>query len=265
MNKELLFYKFIGNNLPKFPKITGLVNRIFKNIYFRTKERKPEKYIVDVYNLKMELEPFECVDGGLFFYPQLYDNEEFSFLREILTSNDTFLDIGANIGIYTLLASSLLSEKGKVVSIEADPYNYQKLLNNIRLNNFTNIIPLNIGVSDKSETLSLGINDTGNRGGNSFHFSSEKSVRVNCQSLLDILTELKINTVKMMKIDIEGFEYKVLYHFFNHSKTEIYPEYILIEHLHVNSQENAINLLIENGYVSLKSNKYNTFLKFSKR
>lgn len=264
MNKELLFYKFIGNNLPNFPKITGLVNRIFKTIYFRIKDRKTEKYIVDVYSLKMELEPFECVDGGLFFYPQLYDNEEFNFLREMLAPNDTFLDIGANIGIYTLLASSLLSEKGKVISIEADPYNYQKLLNNIKLNSFTNTIPLNIGVSDKSETLHLGINESGNRGGNSFHFVSEKSVKVACQSLLNILTDLKINSIKMMKIDIEGFEYKVLHHFLYHAGIEVYPEYILIEHLHMNRHENVINLLIENGYTALKSNKYNTFLKFSK-
>ncbi|HEX5709787.1 MAG TPA: FkbM family methyltransferase [Sulfuricurvum sp.] len=263
MEKELLLYKYLSNRLPHIPRVTGLVNRIFKKIYFRNKERKNQRHIVDVYNFQMELDPFECVDGALFFYPHIYEKEEFDFLKNILNPNDIFLDIGANIGIYSLIASPLLCGSGKVISIEADPYNYQKLLKNIQLNHLNNIIPLNIGVSDKTETLNLGINETGNRGGNSFCFASDKTVHVNCKSLIDIISDFKLDSIKMIKIDIEGFEYKVLHHFINNANKKLYPDYILIEHLHMSAEENSISLLLTNGYTIIKSNKSNTFLQRS--
>jgi len=262
MNKELFIYKIISNHLPYIPKITGLVNRVFKAIYFRSEERKKERYIVDVLDNKMELEPYECVDGGLFFYPHIYDKEEFSFLRNVLYEGDIFFDIGANIGIYTILASRLVSDKGIVVSIEADPYNYKKLIKNIKLNNLNNIVTLNIGVSDKSELLKLGINKTGNRGGNSFTYSGNESVDVQCESLSKIVHNLDIKSIKLLKIDIEGFEYRVLKEFFENVTETLYPNYIIIEHLHSQEYENPIELLLNHRYKVIKSNKYNSFLEY---
>ncbi|MCF1422161.1 FkbM family methyltransferase [Mangrovimonas futianensis] len=261
MNKELYIYKSLGNSLPNIPSVTGIVNRGFKKMYFRTSNRKKEKYLQKVNGFKMLLEPYENVDGALFFYPQLYERKEFNFLKEILQTGDCFIDIGANIGAYSLIASNLIGNEGKVVAIEAEPYNFKKLKKNISLNEINNIDAINLGVSDKSETLSLSINTTGNRSGCSFAYEGENTVKIKCKSLIDILDQSKITKISCMKIDIEGFEYKVLKHFYDSADRNLFPKYIIMEHLHSSDNLSPIELLLKNDYEIIDKNYYNLFLR----
>jgi len=120
--------------------------------------------IAEVLGFELELEPAECVDGALLFYPHFYDRREFAFLQRQLQPGETFVDVGANVGIYSLVASQLVGNRGRVISIEADPYSSEKLISNVRRNNIRNIEVEQIGVSDSSETLLLHQQTAGNRG-----------------------------------------------------------------------------------------------------
>jgi FkbM family methyltransferase len=62
------------------------------------------------------------------------DYDEMHFMCRYLRPGDTFLDVGANIGIYTLLASLLVAQHGKVVAFDAGMKSYDRLVENIRLN-----------------------------------------------------------------------------------------------------------------------------------
>lgn len=64
--------------------------------------------------------------------PHLYEYGEIEFRRKHLWPGDIFLDIGAHIGFYSLIASRIVGEKGSVVAAEADPYNFEKLTLHIR-------------------------------------------------------------------------------------------------------------------------------------
>src|SRR5215216_8186406 len=65
---------------------------------------------------------------------------------------DVVVDIGAHIGLYTIIASKRVGAKGKVVAVEADPANFEMLNHNIALNNLTNATPINtIAYSGESE------------------------------------------------------------------------------------------------------------------
>lgn len=258
MDRELIFYKWIGSLLPKVPHSTGIINRIVKPIYLRKNRGQVHS---DVFDFKMRLDPSEAVDRALLFYPHLYDFREIEFLKSNLYKGDCFLDVGANVGFYSLVASKIVSENGNVLAIEADLYNYSKLKYNIELNSFSNIRPINLGVSDKIEVLKLGINNTGNRGGNSFLFSNaETGSMVHCDTLSNIILQNGIQSIKGMKIDIEGFEYRVLKKFFSDTNESLYPGFIIVEFFpqHIQAQGgDTISLLKDVGYHIHSRSGYN--------
>ena len=165
IDMELKVTLAITRSLPKIRGSGVLVNMFFKPIYCR--KNRPSVWI-DVHGFAMYLNPRECVDGDLLFFPQLYDWREISYLKQHLKAGDTFVDAGAHLGIYALLASRAVHDSGTVVAIEADPENFRRLAMNVDKNKITNIALCQTGISDKQETLSLQLNTTGNRGGNSF-------------------------------------------------------------------------------------------------
>jgi len=71
------------------------------------------------------------------------------FVLDTLRAGDTFVDVGANIGYYSLLASRLVAENGRVYSIEGSPSIFQRLRENLIRNNVTNTTPIHAIVSDK--------------------------------------------------------------------------------------------------------------------
>lgn len=254
---ELKLLMFIGRLLPPIPHITGISNRIMKPFFLR---KKRELVTVDVFDFKMVLDPNECVDGNILFHPQLFDREEIDFLRKELQDGDIFIDVGANIGFYSLVVSDLVGENGKIVAIEADPTNYDKLMINLRMNGKLNIKAVNMGVSNKVETLMLGICTIGNRGGNSFLREGDEQVEVPCCPLMDIVLSENLQNIKAMKIDIEGYEFRVLSKFFLEAPEKLHPKIIIIEHIPTLDEAaggDCIKLLTDNGYVIVQKHGIN--------
>ena len=203
------------------------MGNLLKSFY----NRKPRNRIAtDVHGFRLVLEPAECVEGELVFFPQLYERCEFSYLRSNIQQGDTFVDAGANVGIYSLIVSELVGDNGLVVAVEADPYNANKLNKNLQLNEIRNVHLVREGLSDRNEHLRLKKNLTGNRGGNSFVCAGDgDGPVVSCTPFLDILKVQNVEKLAGLKIDIEGFEQKVLVKFFRDARRCLYPEFIIIE------------------------------------
>lgn len=145
-------------------------------------------------------------DAGIVgnIYYGLMDYEESQFLLQRLKKDDLFVDVGANVGHYTLLAAGIC--KANVISIEPIPDTYEKLKSNINLNNLSSRIKLlNIGLSDKKGTLYFLKNkDVMNK---VTYIENVNNIKVNVSTLNSILTDKKIT---FLKIDVEGFEFFVL-------------------------------------------------------
>ncbi len=125
---------------------------------------------------------------------------------------DIVVDIGAHIGLYSLIGSKRVGEKGKIIAIEPHPSNFEILNRNIQLNQFTNIITLNCAIYDKNMRMRLYSTDVS---GFSGHHSlilkrAEKFIEVNAYTLDYILQSLGIMEVNWIKIDVEGAEFEVL-------------------------------------------------------
>lgn len=132
---------------------------------------------------------------------------------------DVVVDIGANIGAFTILAAG--KKAGKVYSFEPFKQNYELLKQNVALNSFTNVDAINKAVYNKEGEKKLILAGGGNFGGNSFakdHWQTKESENyetVKTISLNKFLTEKRIQRIDILKIDCEGSEYEIL---FNASK-----------------------------------------------
>lgn len=121
------------------------------------------------------------------------------------------VDVGANIGLYTLILSRVLGKRGKVLSIEPDPHYFQFLKRNIELNNGYNVATLNVAAWSHYEDLEL----TRHLSGSSPIDTSVSPAdgvsahTVRGRPLDDLLSESEIDP-RLVKIDVEGAEYQVL-------------------------------------------------------
>ena len=131
---------------------------------------------------------------------------------------DIVVDIGANIGRYTIIASKRVGTNGKVVAIEAHPGNFEMLNRNIKLNRLTNVIPLNYAAYSKETKVKLYVPDE-ESGYTIYHTLMERTgkkfVEVDAITLDYLLLQLNgiregIVEVNWIKIDVEGVEFEVL-------------------------------------------------------
>lgn len=136
-----------------------------------------------------------------------------ALIGSILEPDDVFIDIGANIGYYTLLGSTLVGAKGRIVSIEASPAIFAQLEENAAMNRASNVRLINHAVSDTVEELPLYGGTRWNRGASSttvHEFDQEPEARVPAAPLDTLLSKYEMERITLIKIDIEGGELPVL-------------------------------------------------------
>ena len=139
-----------------------------------------------------------------------------SYERELTGELDKFqagifVDVGANIGRYTIKIGRQIGNQGKVIAVEADPENYQTLLENIKLNKLENVYALNMACWDKEEDVNFFLSSADEKGGSSIKREvSGRVITVHGNTLDNILKGLGIEKVDVVKIDVEGSEKEVL-------------------------------------------------------
>jgi FkbM family methyltransferase len=136
----------------------------------------------------------------------VWEQRESEFILANLKESDVFIDVGANIGYFSLLASTITPH---VYSIEPVPGTFKILEKNVSFNNRHNSIKtINIGLGDKAESLKI-LNEFGPKNRLVANGDSNKysTVDVPVKTLDQVVEELGIKTVDFIKVDIEGFEY----------------------------------------------------------
>jgi FkbM family methyltransferase len=129
-----------------------------------------------------------------------------------LAPGDTFIDVGANIGYFSLLASKLVGDSGAVVAIEASPKTFSLLQGNLARNLAQNVRTVNVAASDRVGTVSLfrgpddNIGLTSVVGDPRFAFECE----VDAAPLSLLLTSEEVHNARLIKIDVEGAEWSVV-------------------------------------------------------
>jgi FkbM family methyltransferase len=141
------------------------------------------------------------VSTALWCNPGFYSKED-ALLERYLRPGDVFVDVGANVGGFTLKASSIVGERGTVFSIEAHPKTIRYLRGNLELNSAKNVRVFQTAVGDRKGVVHF----TTQRCDDANHVS-ESGVEVPICTLDSLIPDVP---VRLLKIDVEGFELFVL-------------------------------------------------------
>ncbi|MDN3655866.1 FkbM family methyltransferase [Ferruginibacter paludis] len=200
-----------GNSQNRYLQFLVIRSRSFlKNIIKRNDRFVNElgsKQIVLRHAGKMELQTNDYIDHWLYTGADFEPHVVRLFLK-ILKKGNNVLDIGANIGYFSLIASKLVGVSGKVYSFEPTPLTLHKLNKNISLNNSSNIMVYNKAVSDHNgkALFKIPIGMVKNSGRASFRNIEENNLTVEVQTItLDSILD-EIQPVHLIKMDIEGAE-----------------------------------------------------------
>ncbi len=142
-----------------------------------------------------------------------YEPELVKLFEKLLKPGMVFLDIGAHIGQYTLVASELVGESGAVHSFEPDPETYKWLASNLRINQRKNVRLNQLALSSTAGKTQFYISSPDDIGSNSLSPPSNFSGRVVEVTLTTVdyyLAENQVPRVDLLKADIEGAEYAML-------------------------------------------------------
>jgi FkbM family methyltransferase len=172
---------------------------------------------------KIISEYITTVPGGIRFRVRSADASEAYMIEEIFykkiyeryyeaKKGDFVLDVGANLGAFSVKSSRLVGENGRVVAVEPESTNFRLLRANIRLNGCNNIIPIKTALGERPGRVSLNVYKW--RGNNSFiarpKDSPEREEEVDVMKLDELAVKYNLSRLSLIKVDTEGYELKVL-------------------------------------------------------
>jgi FkbM family methyltransferase len=175
-----------------------------------------DKVLLLLIDMPKEDYKFFCrINRDDFLFMTNHENEIMEFF--IPKEGDTIVDVGAHIGLYTLIAAKRVGPTGKVIAIEPDPENFKILKKNILLNQLSNVKALRCAVYSTKEKLKLFLPEL-EEGRTIFNTvmqdragTSNNFLEVEANTLDNIMNENNIiQRVNYLKIDVEGAELEVL-------------------------------------------------------
>jgi FkbM family methyltransferase len=202
-----------------------------------------------------------ATERGALFNPD-YNLEELDFLRAHAPAGGVFVDVGANVGTYALALARHVGANGKVIAIEPHPVTHARLRFNHDASGCPQVtlVAAAAGPSDgdlliETDGDNLGASHivTGQPAGN--------AIKVPALRLQRILAEAGVAQVDALKIDVEGYEDRVLTGFFKEAPPALWPRAVVIEHLSRNEWlQDCIADMRARGYAETGKTRSNTLL-----
>lgn len=181
----------------------------------------------------MELDESDFVQHEL-LYGGGYERETVQLFDRLLAGARGFLDVGAHHGLYTLRAAKALALRGtRVFAFEPMPANSQALIRNARLNRLTNIDVCTVALSNRSEITRMVLPFATNTGGarlETGHHApgNDLAILVAVHPIADVLPAIPPEAFDLVKIDVEGFELRILESLFSSSAPR--PKHLILEY-----------------------------------
>lgn len=191
-----------------------------------------------------------------------YNLEELQFLRKHTPVGGCFVDVGANVGTYALAMARHVGAEGVVLAIEPHPLAYERLAFNREASRSRNVHLMQAAAGDGEGDLLLA---TDGRNLGASHVvsvgASRDAITVRSVQLRQALESAGIRHVHALKIDVEGYEDRVLVGFFKSAPRSMWPQAVVIEHLsRPEWSTDCLSLMLECGYVVAGTTRSNTML-----
>lgn len=202
-----------------------------------------------------------ATERGALFNPD-YNLDELDFLRQHTPLGGVFVDVGANVGTFALVMARQVGSTGKVVAIEPHPITFGRLSFNQAASKASQVHLVQAAAGDSDGELMIE-SGGGNLGATRVvtGAASTDAIKVPSLRLTRILDEAGVRQVDSLKIDVEGFEDRVLIGFFRHAPQSLWPRAVVIEHLSEKEwQQDCIADMVARGFAIVRRTRSNTFL-----
>ena len=189
----------------------GLIEEWKKNAWDSSSEKTHTLQVID--NQSFTFTHFGAITKILHSRQHLvsrkksFEYDTLNRYSELLNEGNIVLDIGANVGIFSLLGAKIVGKTGKIYAFEPSQLTYDALLENINLNKATNIFPQKLALSNTEGTIHLGDSEDDAL---NFIDVKDENPKGEVVEMLTLDNWLKLNQifkVDFIKIDIEGAEY----------------------------------------------------------
>jgi FkbM family methyltransferase len=209
-----------------------------------------------------------CEKNAL-FTPQMYEAAE---REELFAEIDKtraagrafqFVDIGANVGLFSLLVASYAGSNTKIVAIEPEPENIRRLRFNISANPGIPIRVIALALGERAGIVALEIDqrDKGGTRTRPLAHDERSSINVECRPLLEVLRQEGMSRIDALKIDVEGTEDIILVPFFRDAPESLWPNLIIIEDVRDSWHSDLLSILEERGYTFARRSKLNVMMR----
>lgn len=187
------------------------------NIVKWKRSKRNKDFLMNTFDHDIKLKLYTDSELSRIIYQGGFEEEEFLFLDLFVKPGQVIFDIGANIGLHTLYCAKRIGKEGKIYSFEPVKKTYTRMIENISINEFKNIIPFNKALSNKTKEAEIATSQDGYDAWNSmagssglpgsvFEFETISAIRLD-----DFLKSADCpKKVDFIKIDTEGWELPVL-------------------------------------------------------
>jgi FkbM family methyltransferase len=183
---------------------------------------------------RMRLYPFNNItEKRILFTPQYFDPQELEFLAPRITQDFVFVDVGANVGGYSLFVAALAGSRARILAIEPQPDIHERLVYNIRQNDFATIKTLECAAADREGDVTMFVHSN-NRGESSMRIVPSRDggrITVRARKLADIVASERLLHIDALKLDCEGAEDLILEPFFRSAPRKLWPTILIFEHM----------------------------------
>lgn len=215
--------EFVSPAWPGLYRIYLLMNVTLCRFLYKVRPSSLGAWLVRRLGIKRE--PFQAEEGTFFINPashfglsllttKKYEEDSTSdTVDRLLQPGMSFVDLGANEGYFSVMASRRVGPEGRVIAIEPQPRLQEVVQKNLELNQCQNAQLETIAVSDKADEVEFFLSPEMNTGSSGFTRSTRykvPTVKVQTMPLAQAFAKFGVETVDVMKVDIEGHEYEAI-------------------------------------------------------
>ena len=197
--------------------------------WFESELSSRTKYIVDVdrFGLRWRLYRHDNVsEKRLLLRPDSFEPVEMDAILGMVGPDFIFIDVGANCGFYSLRVANALGEKGRIVAVEPHPVMRQRFEYNTGINSVTAISIYGCVIGDRNGEVKL---EEGLKNYGRSRVSEKGAIDVEMRTLLDVVGDEHLERIDAIKVDVEGFEDRVLDPFLRDAPDSLLPRMIVAE------------------------------------